>query len=404
MLTDAAIRRIKPRAKAFKVADALGLYLLIQPSGSKLWRMNYRFAGRQRTLALGVYDDVSLAEARDQRDAARRLLRQNTDPSAVAKAEKQAETAAADSAFDLVADEWFELKVIGERRARTTIVNTRLLLKTLKAEFGKRPIGEIEPPELLTVLRRDEAEGHYQKVSRLRSLASSIFRFGIATGRCQRDVAADLKGATTAAKNTPHAAVTDPTELGALLRAIDGFPQPMMRLALRLLALTFVRPRELLTAEWREIEGAIWDIPPEKTKMRRPHRVPLSKQAIETLDELRKITGGKRYLLASPRRHGHPIAPNQYNYALRDLGYTNGEHVAHGFRSSASTILNESGLWDVDWIEFQLAHVERSKVRGVYNRAKYWPGRVRMMQWLADHYDDLRSRGEVVALPVAARS
>jgi integrase len=183
------------------------------------------------------------------------------------------------------------------------------------------------------------------------------------------------------------------------LRAIDGFSRPLMQLALKLLALTFVRPGELLAAEWSEIDVDVWRIPPEKSKMRRAHRVPLSRQALEVLAELRQITGHQKHLLASPRRHGKSIAANQFNYALREMGFTSNEHVAHGFRAMASTILNESGKWPVDVVELQLAHVERNKVRRVYNRAERWAERVALMQWWADHLDGLRERGEVAPLP-----
>ena len=261
MLTDAAIRRIKHEPKPFKRADALGLYLLIRPSGSRLWRMNYRFEGRQKTLALGVYPDVGLSEAREARDEARRKLRQGIDPAAVVKAEKQAAAAATTSTFAAIANEWLERKVIAERKAARTVRKAQWLLDTLKADIGSRPIADIEPPELLAVLRRVEAAGKHDTGGRLRAIASQIFRFGIATGRCSRDVAADLRGATTSAVSTPRPAVTDPVEIGRLLRAIDGFPRPHMRLALRLLALTFVRPGELLAAQWCEVAGDVWNHP-----------------------------------------------------------------------------------------------------------------------------------------------
>jgi integrase len=207
----------------------------------------------------------------------------------------------------------------------------------------------------------------------------------------------------TSAISEPRPALVDPTEIGKLMRAIDGFPRPHMRLALRLLALTFPRPGELLGAEWSEIEGDVWNLPAVRTKMRRAHRIPLSRQALAALDELRALTGHRKHLIASPRKRGRPFAPNQLNYALREIGYSQDQMVAHGFRAMASTVLNESGQWPSDVIELQLAHQERNKVRRAYNRAERWSERVEMMAWWADHLDELRRRGEIVPLPGAIR-
>jgi integrase len=405
MLTDTEIKGLKPRTKPYKVSDSGGLHVLVMPEsarlpkGSKLWKCSYRFAGRQKTLSFGAYPDVGLGDARGRREAAKLQLRQGIDPGKFVKAEKQARVATTANTFAAVSDEWFQRKIVGERKSESTVKKHRILLATLKGALGDRPISEIEAPELLAVLRRVEAAGYHETVGRLRSTASRILRYGIATGRCSRDIAADLKGATTSAVSTPRAAVTDPVEVGELLRAIVGFPRPLMRLALKLLALTFVRPGELLAAEWSEIDVDVWSIPPEKTKMRRAHHVPLSRQALEVLAELRKVTGHRKHLLASPRRHGKSVAANQFNYALREMGFTSDKHVAHGFRAMASTILNESGKWPVDVIELQLAHVERNKVRRAYNRAERWPERVALMQWWADHLDKLRDSGKVVEMP-----
>jgi integrase len=406
MLTDTEIRGLKPWAKPYKVSDSGGLHVLVMPEssrlpkGSKLWKCSYRFAGRQKTLSFGAYPDVSLGDARGRREAAKLQLRQGSDPGRMVKAEKQALAAATANTFSALSDEWFQRKIVGERKSGSTVKKHRILLATLKGGLGDRPISEIEAPELLAVLRRVEAAGYHETVGRLRSTASRIFRYGIATGRCSRDIAADLIGATTSAVSTPRAAVTDPVEVGKLLRAIDGFPRPLMQLALKLLALTFVRPGELLAAGWSEIDvDDVWSIPPEKSKMRRAHHVPLSRQTLEVLSELRKVTGHRKLLLASPRKRGKSVAANQFNYALREMGFTSNDHVAHGFRAMASTILNESGRWPVDVIELQLAHVERNKVRRAYNRAERWPERVALMQWWADHLDGLRERGEVVPLP-----
>jgi integrase len=403
MLTDLQIKRIKPIDRPVKISDAGGLHLLVQPSGSMLWRMAYRFHGRQKTLAFGRYPDVSLAMARIRRDEAKAKLRQDIDPGMVVKAEKQAIIAATANSFAAVADEWLERKIIKQKRSDGTVSRARWLLDKLNASLGDRPLGEIEAPELLDVLRRVEAQELFETVARLRATASAVFRYGIATGRCKRDVAADLKGATTSAVSTPHAAITDPNGIGELMRAIDGYQHSdIMRLALQFLALTFVRPGELRFAEWSEIDGNVWTIPAERMKMRTAHRIPLSRQALAVLDELRELTGGNRYLFLAPTLD-KPIGETALNIAVRRLGYGSDDMVPHGFRATASTILNESGLWAPDVIERQLAHAPRNKVRATYNRAMHWPERVAMMQWYADYLHELRGRGEVVPLVAAQK-
>jgi integrase len=408
MLTDAKVRGFKPKENPFKVSDSGGLFLLIQPSGSKLWRMAYRFAGRQKTLAFGIYDDVSLADARVRRDDAKRQLRAGEDPSAVVKAVKQAVIAATTNTFNAVAQEWLDRKLVKEKKSASTLTRADWLLRMLGDGIGERPLNEITTPELLRVLRKAEAAGRHETVARLRSIASQIFRYGIATGRCDRDVAADLRGATTTAVSTPHAAIVDHAGIGKLMREIDSSidggrrhqrSRTLMQLALRLIAYTFVRPGELRLAEWPEIEGSVWDLPGPRMKMRLPHRVPLSKQALAVLAELRTITGGGKLVFASTVKSTQPFNVNALNDALRRMGFEHDQHVAHGFRSTFSTTANDSGRWSPDVIELQLAHVERNKVRGAYNRAQYWPERVEMMQWYSDFLDELRDRGKVVALP-----
>lgn len=405
MLSDAAIRRIKPRPKPFKKADALGLYLLVQSNGGRLWRMNYTFGGRQKTLAFGAYPVIGLAEARVQRDAAKRQLRQGIDPGAVVKVEKVARKQAAANTFAAVADQWNTTKMVKEGKSKSTLARASWLLDMLRDGIGDRPIKEIEAPELLAVLRKVEAQGKHEAVKRLRSTASAIFRFGIASGACKRDPAADLRGALTAAKATPHAAVTDPAGVGELLRAIDAYQRPVLRLALQLLALTFTRPGNVASAEWTEFDVAagVWSIPAAKMKMREPFRVPLSRQALAVLAELREITGNSKFLFPSLRTGKRPIFTYVLNKALRDVGYAADEMQPHGFRSVFSTLANESGKFSVDAIELSLAHAPRG-VRGIYNRSQYWNERVELVQWYADFLDELRGRGEVVALPAAVRS
>jgi integrase len=405
MLTDTKIRNLKPGSKPVKVSDGGGLHLLIQPSGSKLWRMAYRFQGKQRTLAFGSYPAVTLTAARDRRDDSKRQIRAGEDPGRIIKAEKQAVIAAKTSTFSAVADEWLERKVIKEKKSESTISRARWLIRILSDAIGDRQLSEIEAPELLDALRKVEADGRHETVARLRAIASQIFRYGIATGRCKRDPASDLRGATTAPVSTPHAAIIDPAGIGKLLRGIDSYEHStVMRLALRLLALVFVRPSELRFAEWREIDAtaAVWSIPAQRMKMRSPHRNPLARQAMEVLNELRSISGDGKYLFPSRVKADRPISENALNDALRRMGYAHDEMTAHGFRAMASTTLNEMNRWPVDVIERQLAHQERNAVRRVYNRATHWPERVAMMQAWADHLDELRALGKVVEMPKQA--
>ena len=409
MLTDTKMRSLKPATAPFKIADSGGLHVLVSPAGGKLWKLAYRFGAKQKTLSIGAYPIVSLAEARSRREIAKAQLRQGLDPGAVAQAEKQiekqAEIASTDNTFEAVAAEWKKRKLVKERKSAATLTRADWLLGTLNAGIGKQPIDKVTAPELLKILRKVEAAGRHETVARLRSVASRIFRYGIATGKCERDVAADLRGATTSAVSIPHAAIIDPTDIGVLMRkfdTLDGGKHPrLMRLALRMLAYTFVRPGELRLAEWTEIDSAaaVWDIPGPRMKTRLPHRVPLSRQALAVLDELRTITGTGRYVAPSTVKPKQPLHKNSFNDALRRLGYGHDDMVAHGFRALASTTLNEMNRWPVDVIERQLAHQERNKVRRVYNRATHWPERVAMMQAWADHLDSLRGRGKVVALP-----
>jgi integrase len=400
-LSDAAIRRIKSAPKPVKKSDGFGLYLLVQPNGSRLWRMNYAFAGRQRTLAFGAYPEVSLSEARERRDAAKRQLRDGSDPGVVVKVEKRAAAASIANSFRAVSAEWYKRKMVAEHKSPATLRRAEWLLATLNEGIGDLGMSEIEAPLLLDVLRRVEAAEQHETVKRLRATASSVFRYGIATGRCKRDPAADLRGATTAAVSTPRPAILDPAGVGELLRAIDGYQRkPLLRFALQLLALNFTRPGNICSAEWSEIENGVWSIPPHKMKMRTEFRIPLSRQSLEVLDELRKATSGKKYLFESLKT-GIPIGTNQLNRTLEEIGYSSDRMVAHGFRAMFSTLANDNGQ-SGDVIELCLAHLERNKVRRAYNRAARWPERVAMVQWWADHLDELRDRGKVVALPAKA--
>jgi integrase len=402
MLTDIRVRSAKPSKVPFKLSDGGGLHLLIQPHGSKLWRLAYRFAGKQKTLALGVYPTVTLQEARQRRDAAKRLLVKGIDPSTRRRLDKNA--TGIGNTFKAVAEEVLS-KLENEGRADVTLAKNRWLLAFAYPLLGDRPVGEITAPELLVVLRAVEARGRYETARRLRSTCGSVFRYAIATGRAERDPSADLRGALTSPKVKHRAGIVDPTAIGALLRAIEGYDGHLTKAALTLGALTFVRPGELRRAEWSEFDlnAGEWRISAEKMKMRRPHRVPLSRQALAVLRDLQGITGTSRWLFPSVRSASRPMSENTLNAALRRLGYGPDEMTAHGFQSMAATRLNEMGCWNPDAIERQLAHQEANDVRRAYTHAaEYWTERVKMMQAWADYLDELRKHGKVVPIREAS--
>ena len=398
MLKDVVVRNTKPSARPKKLSDGGGLHVLIQPTGSKLWRFAYRFAGKQKTLALGVYPVVSLEEARRRREEAKKLLARSIDPSVQRKSNKQA---GKDGGFRAVAQEVIA-KLEREGRAKPTLDKTRWLLDFGLRRFGDRPVAEITARDLLALLREIENRGRYETAKRLRSTCGMVFRYAIATGRADRDPSMDLRGALTTPQVRHRATIVDPKGIGALLRAIDGFDgQPTTRAALRLAAYVFVRPGELRHAEWNEfdLETAEWSIPAEKMRMRRPHRVPLARQSLGVLQELQQLTGKGRWLFPSVRTSTRPISENTLNAALRRLGYGSEEICTHGFRSMASSRLNEMGRWNPDAIERQLAHQEANAVRRAYTHgADYWSERVQMMQAWADYLDGLREGGNVVPL------
>ncbi len=398
MLNDTRIRGAKPRDRDYKLTDYGGLHLLVRPGGSKLWRLAYRFGGKQKLLALGAYPTVTLAEARERRDEARKLVAKGTDPGLQRRLEKIT-AAAGGNTFREVAEE-FLAKQAREGRSETTIKKNRWLLEPAFETFGDRPIGDVTPPELLHALRRFEQRGRYESARRLRTVAGMVFRYAIASGRAERDISQDLRGALTTPKVTHRAAVTEPKQVGALLRAIDGYTgQPATRMALQLAALVFVRPGELRHARWQQFDlsEAVWSIPAEAMKMGRPHRVPLARQAIAIIQELYKITGKGEFLFPAITSVRRPMSENTLNAALRRLGYAKEEVSVHGLRTTASSLLNEMGRWNPDAIERQLAHQEQNEVRHAYmHAAEYWDERVKMMQAWADYLDQLRSGAEIV--------
>jgi len=390
-LSDMKCRNTRPGDKLLKLSDGEGLQFWVQPTGGRLWRLAYRFAGKQKLLALGTYPVISLAEARAARDAARKLLAAGIDPSEDKKQRKVLQYGSGDS-FRAIAEEYVA-KLKREGRAEATISKIEWLLSFAYPTLGTRSIKEIDASAVLRVLREVEIRGRYESARRLRSTIGSVFRYAVATARAQNDPTFALQGALTTPTVTPRAAITEPKAFGAMLRAIDAFDgQPATRMALQLMALVFPRPGELRAAEWSEFDfdKAVWIIPAGRMKMRRPHQSPLSRQAIEVLRGLHVITGRADLLFPGIRSPRRPISDNTLNAALRRLGYGKNDATAHGFRASASSLLNECGKWHPDAIERQLAHVENNDVRRAYARGEYWQERVEMMQWWADYIEGLR--------------
>ena len=386
MLTDTAIRKAKTDKKQSKLHDEKGLYLLCKPTGSKGWRFKYRLYGKEKLLSLGVYPDVSLKEAREKRDAARRQIAQGIDPSLKRKAGKQADT----NTFAALAREWLSLQA--GKLSYSTYQKAEWMLERLVCPYiGSQPIATVTAQQLLSVYRRLESRGKHETAHRTRQRCGQVFRFAIATGRAERDPTADLKGALAPVAARNRAAITDPKQIRDLLRALAGYNGHFpTHCALRLAPLVFVRPGELRAAEWAEIdlENAEWRIPAARTKMREAHVVPLARQAVAVLSELQPLTGRGQYVFPSIRSNARPMSENTINGALRRLGYTKEEMTGHGFRALASTRLNEMG-WKSEVIERQLAHAERNKVKAAYNRAEHMEERRKMMQWWADYLDDL---------------
>lgn len=394
-LTDTAIKNLKPQNAAKKYSDGGGLHLLVSPTGSKLWRLAYRFNGKQKLLAFGAYPSVSLADARRRREDAKSLLAAGTDPGEQVKADRRRQRVSSANTFDAIADELLE-KFEREGRAETTMIKKRWLLGLIRPAIGSRPIAEITAAEVLEPLRAVEAEGNYETARRMRSTAGQVFRYAIATSRADNDPTGALRGALTTPTVTHHAAITNPQAFGGLLRAVWAYEgTPETKAALQLMAMLYPRPGELRKAHWSEfdLDGATWTIPAARMKMRRGHVKPLPSQAVEILRELHKHTGDGSLVFPSIKSRKQPISENTLNGALRRLGFTSEEMTSHGFRASASTMLNESKKWPADAIEAELAHVGADQVRRVYHRALYWDDRVKMAQAWADDIDALRNQG-----------
>lgn len=401
MLTDTEIRKAKPQDKPYKMADERGMYLQVHTNGGKYWRFDYRFDGKRKTLALGTYPDVTLAKAREKRDEARKLLADGIDPGIHKQTQKRAVIERATNSFEAVAREWFS-----KYQPTWTPDHAEKIIRRLERDvfpwLGARPIAEITAPELLAVLRRIEERGALETAHRAHQNCGQVFRYAVATGRAERDPSGDLRGALPPTRVKHLAAITEPAEIGALLRSIAGYQGSVItRCALRLAPLVFVRPGELRNAEWSEIDldRAEWCIPAERMKMREPHIVPLSSQAVAALRELHPLTGTGRFVFPSPRSSSRPMSNNAVLSALRRMGYSNDEMTGHGFRAMARTVLDEVLGFRVDIIEHQLAHAVKDPNGRAYNRTKHLDERRRMMQAWADYLDSRESGAEIIAFP-----
>jgi len=389
-LTDTQIKSIKFEDKAIKLSDGKGLYLLVNKTG-KYFRYNYRYAGKQKTLALGVYPETSLKKARERLDEARKLLADGIDPSEAKKNFKLGLLDSAENSFEKVAKDWHIRQTPKWTPGHCAAV-WRKLEKDVLPWLGNKPINTITPKEMLLVLRRIEARGKHETAHKTKRICSQIFTYAIIEGKVERNPCSDLQGALTPVVNNNYPTITNPKEVGTLLQLIDEYKgSHIVRYALKLAPLVFVRPGELRQAEWSEIdfEKKLWKIPGEKMKMKTPHLVPLSTQAIAILKEIYPLTSKSRYVFHSERTFDRPMSDNTLNAALRKIGYSKDEMVAHGFRAMASTLLHEN-KWNTEYIERQLAHSERNKVKAAYNHAEYLEERTKMMQWWADYLDGLK--------------
>jgi len=392
-LTATAVKQTKPKEKQYKLFDGRGLFLLVHQNGGKYWRFKYRHANKEKLLALGVYPDVSLAEARKRHQQAREILAKGIDPGEAQKVEKLTRHLAAVDTFEALAREWHSVKMctLSEGHQKRTLT---AMENNLFPSLGRRPIGSITAPELLAVLRIIESRGAVETAHRTKQIAGQIFRYGVATGRAGRDPSADLKGALMNPKKKHLAAITTPPEVGKLLVAINGFQGTLVvRTALRLSPLLFQRPGEIRAMEWTEIdwEAKRWEIPEDKMKMRQPHIVPLSTQALELLHELHPLTGRGKYVFPSARGASRCLSENGVRTALRTLGYDNDTMTPHGFRATARTLLDEVLDYRIDWIEHQLAHAVKDPNGRAYNRTAHLGGRTEMMQGWSDYLDTLLS-------------
>lgn len=396
-LTATAVKNAKATGKAYKLTDGEGLYLAVNAKGGRSWRYNYRLNGRQLTLTYGTYPALSLSKARDKHREAHKQVSEGIDPSEVKKAEKLSRHLNNANSFEAVATEWFQVKIVGGEKSKSYKDRTwRILTKDLFPPLGRVPVGDITPPQLLAAVQKIiDDRGALDIAHRAKQAAGLVFRYAIVTGRADRNPANDITGALPPRHKKHHAAIIDPLEAGRLLVVIDGFKgSPVVSTALRLSPLLFQRPAEIRSMEWVEInwEESRWEIPAEKMKMRQPHVVPLSKQAIALLEEIQPLTGRGRYVLPNARGASRCMSENGVRTALRTLGYDNKVMTPHGFRAMARTLLDEVLGERVEHIEHQLAHAVKDANGTAYNRTKFLPQRAAMMQKWADYLDSLKAQ------------
>ncbi|MFZ2949600.1 MAG: integrase arm-type DNA-binding domain-containing protein [Desulfuromonadaceae bacterium] len=400
-LSDIQVKNAKPKEADYKLSDGYGLHLFVTPTGGKLWRLQYRFDGKQKLLSFGAYPALTLADARQRREDAKKLLANGVDPGEMKKSLKQAKTILAQNSFENVAREWHnKFSSAGKWSKPHAVTILDRLERDLFPWVGNRPIIEIKAPELLTVLHRIENRGALDSAHRVRHYCGQIFRYGIATGRAERDIAADLRGALPPVKGGHFAAPTDPKTVAPLLRAIEGFEGSfVVKCALQLAPMLFVRPGELRAAEWSEInlDAAEWNIPAERMKMKIAHLVPLPRQAVEILKILQPLTGHSRYIFPCHRSPLRCMSENAVNAGLRRMGFEKSEITGHGFRAMARTILDEVLQVRPDFIEHQLAHAVKDPNGRAYNRTAHLVERKKMMQLWADYLDGLKAGAKVIS-------
>jgi integrase len=402
-LSDTAIRNAKPQTKQYKLFDGGGLFLIVRPTGGKLWRLKYRFGGKELQLSIGTYPETSLKDARERREDARRTLDAGADPSVERKKVAAAAVLAAGSTFSVIAEEYLA-KRKADGLVDHTIIKNKRFITLIEADIGRLPITEIEPFQLLQALKKIERQGLHETAKRTRALVAKIYRYAIVTGRATKNPATDLGEALIVHKPVHHAALTKPDAVGELMRGIEDYRGHIFtKLALRLAPHLFVRPGELRKAEWDEFDfdERVWRIPPEKMKMRIVHYEPLSRQVLEILEEAKRYRDKSIYVFPAVLTPQRPMSENTLNTALRRMGYAADEMTSHGFRTTASTLLNESRKWSADAIERALAHQLPGTVRGIYHRGQHWEERVEMAQWWSDYLDRLREGGKVIQLKAA---
>lgn len=399
-LSDLKISKAKPQEKEYRLFDGGGLYLAVTPSGGKLWRIKYRFEGKAKELHLGAYPVITLADARQKLLDAKRTIANGVDPGAIKKAQKQARLEKAANSFEVIAREWHGRFIDQWTEGHAITIMSRLN-RDVFPYIGHEPIEDIKAPMVLQVLRRVESRGALDTAHRIKTIIGQVLRYAVATGRAERDCTGDLKGALAPVDKKHLAALTDPKDVAPLLRAIDGYEGSfVVKCALQLLPLVFLRSKELREAEWSEIdfEGAQWNIPGPRMKMKLPHIVPLSDQAIAVLKELKPLTGHSKYIFPCHRSPLRTMSNNAVNAALRRMGFEKDEMCGHGFRAMARTILDEVMGFRVDFIEHQLAHAVRDANGRAYNRTAHLEARRTMMQQWADYLDGLKSVAKVIPI------